>query len=118
MTNEKRLYTRVRIKIPVNYRVWDLEEGTMKTHAQGRTSTLDVGQGGARLPIRTSTKLPGAIELEFLAPSPIRATGRIRWFHPGHGEDPPRLGVEFIEITNEDRHRLLLFGLKQKQKPA
>lgn len=131
-TAEKRSYIRVRTGIPVNYRVWDSEGGSIKTHATGETYTLDVGQGGVRLPVEMvharlrdgQARLPdgqgrlGTIDLEFQAPFLIRATGRIRWFQWDHEKAPLQLGVEFIEIANEDRHRLLLFGLQQQQKPA
>lgn len=113
---EKRLYTRVRTKIPVNYRVWGLKEGTVKTYAQGNTTTYDVSQGGVRLPLKISHELLGTVELEFLTHSKIRARGRIQWFHQDDEKDQLELGVEFTKIANGDRHQLLLFGFQQQEK--
>jgi c-di-GMP-binding flagellar brake protein YcgR len=112
---ERRLYTRVRTGIPVKYRVWGIKEGKMQTHAQGSTTTYDVSQGGARLPLKISHKRLGTIELEFLTHTKIRASGRIRWFHQKDEKDQLDLGLEFTDIINEDRHRLLLYGFQQQQ---
>jgi c-di-GMP-binding flagellar brake protein YcgR len=115
---EKRLYTRVKTKIPVHYRVWDSEVATMKTLAVGKSYTFDVSQGGMRLPIGISHKLLGPIDLEFEAHSRIQAKGRIRWFHRGDEKDKLELGVEFTKIENGDRYKLLLFGYQQQQKSS
>jgi c-di-GMP-binding flagellar brake protein YcgR len=113
---EKRLYTRVETKIPVQYRVWDSEAATMKTLAVGKSYTLDVSQGGMRLPIRISHKLLGTIDLEFLADSSIQAKGRIRWSRRNYEKDELELGVEFTKIENGDRYKLLLFGYQRQDK--
>lgn len=113
---EKRVYTRVKTKIPVNYLIRDLEGKTKKIYLQGKTYTYDVSQGGVRLPVLIPPKklLGGDIYLEFRTQSLVRASGQIRWFHRGHQKDHLELGVEFIGIKNADRHHLLLHGFQQQ----
>lgn len=103
MTSERRTHERV----PVEWAV-DCVAGDNFLYA----SIGNIGAMG--LFVRTTQPLPVGTELEltFTPPkaAPLRLRGKVQWINPVHadGDNPnPGMGVQFFELSSDDRERLV-----------
>jgi type IV pilus assembly protein PilZ len=82
-------------------------------HKQVDSVTYEIGGGGIFIETRQPPQLGTALELELLLPDdqtePIKAQGKVAWVRPGeeHYVFSPGMGVQFTEITEIGRARLL-----------
>lgn len=81
-----------------------------------RATLLNISEAG--MAILTDKEIPEATELEMLfnlnpkdapAPSSMYVVGRIRHVTGGTQEEGCRLGIEFIDIADEDRRAIAEF---------
>jgi len=75
--------------------------------------TCEIGGGGVFIETRLPPQLGTALALELVLPDnptePINAQGKVAWIRPGeeHYAFFPGMGVQFTEISEEGRTRLL-----------
>lgn len=103
--NNRRQFKRVTLKTSV-----DLQSST--NFYSGLSN--DISEGG--LFVATYNLLPGGTEMEiiFSLPDkgqPIRALARVMWIreHLPDSDGHPGMGLEFVELREEDRRRIVNF---------
>lgn len=103
MTSERRTHERV----PVTWAV-DCVAGDNFLYA----SIANIGAMGLFVKTRAPLAVGTEIELTFAPPdaAPFRLRGKVQWINPLHedGDNPnPGMGVQFFDLSNDDRERLV-----------
>ncbi|MGQ0665661.1 MAG: PilZ domain-containing protein [Nitrospiraceae bacterium] len=101
-----RNYSRSRLAAKVRYLTAD--------HKHFDSVTCEIGGGGVFIETHQPPRLGTALELEIILPDdhqtePIIAQGKVAWIRPGeeHYVFFPGIGVQFTEISEKGRARLL-----------
>jgi c-di-GMP-binding flagellar brake protein YcgR len=72
--------------------------------------TKDISPGGARVMTNVALPVDSPVKVEIALPRRrklIKATGKVRWSRSIYGEELFEMGVEFTEISLEDKMILL-----------
>jgi c-di-GMP-binding flagellar brake protein YcgR len=102
---ERRRYVRVPFDQPVQAEPIPQPSPTHLCHLL----CTDLSEGGARLSSPQFFPLESRVLLDLETPPPaetIRAVGRVAWAEQVAYEDRWRVGVEFAELSDEDRAQL------------
>ena len=100
-----RNYPRSRLAVKVCY--------SMPDHKHFDSVTCEIGGGGVFIETHLPSQLGTALVLELLLPddptTPINAQGKVAWIRTGeeHYAFFPGMGIQFTEISEEGRARLL-----------
>lgn len=97
----KRRYWRADCKLPISYSVIKPE-----LRISEKSKTINISRGGVMFSVGQSISAHSLLALElFLRPKQIvRALGRVKWEKSKDGVY--HIGVEFIEITEEDKYKI------------
>ncbi len=107
VVEEKRRYTRVPSLVPLQYR-------SLKNLKEGSTGTLthDIGEGGVRFKSNEFISLACRLLLEINLPlgdKPIKAISKVAWIRKSPEQKEYEIGNQFLEISKEDRERIMQF---------
>ena len=100
-----RNYPRSRLAAKVRY--------VTPNHKRFDSVTCEIGGGGVFIETHLPAQVGTALALELVLPddptAPINAQGKVTWIRPGeeHYVFFPGMGVQFTEISEEGRERLL-----------
>ncbi|MEW6008920.1 MAG: PilZ domain-containing protein [Candidatus Omnitrophota bacterium] len=112
---EQRRFPRLDVRVKVEYQVLDSTQDKIKSF------TKNVSQGGICLFLNSFLDKGTLLDLKLFMPDkkePILATGKIAWvekFEVGDSKEEIEGGIEFINISDEDRRRIAkyIFGVSK-----
>lgn len=121
---EKRRYTRVEVGFDLVYRSGGALEVRMKADQKDQyASTIDVSQGGLAIVTDRFFEVGSDLDIEFhlifreYQTPPMPAKGRVKYCAPLEEKGKYRLGIELLEIAQEDEKEIEDFvNLKTRQK--
>lgn len=110
---DKRHFSRLDVQVKVEYQILDSAQDKMKSF------TKNVSQGGICLFLNSFLDKGTLLDLKLFLPDkkePIHAAGKIVWiekFEIGDSKEELEAGIEFIDIADDDRHRIdkYIFGI-------
>jgi c-di-GMP-binding flagellar brake protein YcgR len=103
--DERRKFRRSETNLPVSYK--NLRSAGM---AQISSMTRDISEGGARFKTSEFISLACRLVLEISVPTstkPIKAISKVAWIKKLPAGDHYEIGNHFLEITKEDRSRIM-----------
>jgi len=101
---ERRNFWRVKCEVPISY---SFHEGERTFTRESKTINISVT--GVMFPVGQPITTHSILHLQLSLqsrPLVIKATGEVRWVRKVEGTERYDLGVEFIEIEDEDRERI------------
>jgi c-di-GMP-binding flagellar brake protein YcgR len=103
--DERRRYPRAETNLPVNYK-------NLRSAGQAPVSstTRDLSEGGARFKTSEFISLACRLVLEIsipTSPKPIKAISKVAWIKKLPVGDNYEVGNHFLEITKEDKSRIM-----------
>lgn len=103
--DERRKYPRAETNLPISYK-------NLRTAGQSAASstTKDLSEGGARFKTSEFISLACRLVLEIsipTSPKPIKAISKVAWIKKLPVGDHYEIGNHFLEITKEDKARIL-----------
>ena len=103
--DEKRRYPRAETNLPISYKnlrnVGDAPVSSM---------TRDISEGGARFKTSEFISLACRLVLEIsipTSPKPVKAISKVAWIKKLPAGDNYEIGNHFLEITKEDKSRIM-----------
>ena len=103
--DERRRYPRAETNLPVNYK--NLRSAGQ---APASSTTRDLSEGGARFKTSEFISLACRLVLEIsipTSPKPIKAISKVAWIKKLPVGDNYEVGNHFLEITKEDKSRIM-----------
>jgi c-di-GMP-binding flagellar brake protein YcgR len=105
--DERRRYPRAETNLPISYK-------NLRSIGQApvTSTTKDISEGGARFKTSEFISLACRLVLEIsipTSPKPIKAISKVAWIKKLPAGDNYEIGNHFLEITKEDRSRILDF---------
>ncbi len=113
---EKRRFARVESRLPVQYK--NLKK--LKDSSTG-VLTNDIGEGGIRFKSGEFISLACRLLLEINLPTvvkPVKAISKVAWIRKTSDNKVYEIGNQFLEISKEDRDRIIDFVNKLISAPA
>ena len=104
---EKRRFARVESHLPLNYK--NLKK--LKADASS-VLTNDIGEGGVRFKSSEFISMACRLLLEINLPTmaePVKAISKVAWIRKGPDGREYEIGNQFLEISKEDRSRIIDF---------
>ena len=106
---ERRRFPRLPVNMGVDYKALDKKESDSIT-----MDSKNISVGGIRIILLEKTEIGSLLELKFLLPESqklISATGRVAWVEEFIVGDAKKArayeaGIEFINISEEDRNKI------------
>jgi c-di-GMP-binding flagellar brake protein YcgR len=103
--DERRKYPRAETNLPISYK-------NLRTAGQAPASstTKDLSEGGARFKTSEFISLACRLVLEIsipTSPKPVKAISKVAWIKKMPTGDNYEIGNHFLEITKEDKARIL-----------
>jgi type IV pilus assembly protein PilZ len=85
--------------------------------------TQDINEGGLFIETEKPQDVGSEVSLRFNLPGSsdaLQTTGRVVWVRSAGGNSPPGMGIEFDELTQEDRDRIneMIRSLRNGPMPA
>lgn len=113
---ERRKYPRLKFNVDVDYKILR-ESGFISTTAESK----NIGAGGVCIIALERFGVGSSLSLKFSlpgAPKPIKAIGRVAWIAEFSVGDAPLhtaydTGIEFTEISDEDREKINEYVITQ-----
>jgi Tfp pilus assembly protein PilZ len=118
----RRRFFRVRVAVPFSFIVIQLD-GAPGTPLGVRARTLDLSGGGLKLESELGLALDAHLQLILHLPGdpvPVTTEGRVAWGERARPQSRQRFcyGVEFTDLSKEDRDRVICFLLGWRGRAA
>ncbi len=103
--DERRRYPRAETNLPISYKnLRSVGEAPVSS------STRDISEGGARFKTNEFISLACRLVLEIsipTSPKPVKAISKVAWIKKLPTGDNYEIGNHFLEITKEDKSRIM-----------